>query len=348
MDFAWKTYIGACIGAALGAILVYASAPLNNGVYSPAWACLFGLPFCFTLALGCQGKASELYSYTSALLRMYSILAFGEGEPYNKGLFIILVGFFSDMLPMLIVAVLHCFNLLPLKSAAPLPRFEVALKDYLELSVFHLADAVVHKKEFERKRKDLVEAHRAVIRGDVPKDLKLDVANIVGLLYGFHICTTAEGFGSQARHHFWEPLRRDMWELVSRIGCVLAEVPDEKLIEDLRALGHRMTLRIKSVTVEYSRQAADAKCSVFSGEKLARIEMGLLTVPRCSIIVADYVRKRQFRDSAHRGPIICQVMRGSVVFSMTWHYDLPRGIMALKYQFCHCVNYSAMALRYAI
>ncbi|KAF4673538.1 hypothetical protein FOL47_010446 [Perkinsus chesapeaki] len=305
VDFAWKTYIGACMGAALGAILVYVTAPLNGGVYSPMWASLFGLPFCFILAMGCQGKASEAYSYTSALLRMYSILAFGEGEPYNKALFIIVVGFCSDMVPMLVVSVLNCFGMLPLKALPPLPRFEQALKSYLELSVFYLVDARKHKRYLDRKRDDLVEAFRAVLKANVPKPLKLDASNVVGLLHGFHASATTRAFGRQAIEHFWAPLRGDIGKLASLMGMVLTEPFDEELTRRLRDSSERLLRQVRVSTVEYGRKVADAKCPLFSTRELARIELALLIVPRCSLIVADYVEKKHVQELVCRGHVAC-------------------------------------------
>ncbi|KAF4673539.1 hypothetical protein FOL47_010447 [Perkinsus chesapeaki] len=310
VSVSWKLYLGSALGGTMSVIGAAIVMACNGGQYNVFWGSLFAVPFCFLGACTYIGKMSEVVSWVSFVVRVYSVATFsGQAQPFGKMTFTVIMAFIVELVPLFVVAVLNVFGLLPRKGPEPLGVFEAAARDLFQLSVLTGMDAQSHEKELER-RKEAVHSALAKALPVASRDLQLAMFRMAAILDGFNSACLEAPVGPVAKKELWDPLQADFRTLSSKAYLLISEGGSSEAIAEIRRTAAALKSRQKQMLLSYNKllvKQEDWKW-VLSGRELSAIEAALIAVPRFTDALATYLerkkegrRQRQWRDVVGEG-----------------------------------------------
>ncbi|KAF4702028.1 hypothetical protein FOZ63_033539 [Perkinsus olseni] len=317
MNLPWRLLVGVCAGAGSGYVVVLLVTAMGGGVYNPFYGTLLMFPFLFTFSLAqptSKCKLTQLYSYIACNLVMVSVVVFSGPFPRKCFFSALFAGVLAFVVPVTLTGTFNILGLLPRTAPEPMPVFEYAVGNYFKSNACYILDGDLHKQELDELRRALVNARKAVLASVTDTDLRLCIFRLTSTLYGLRRASRWEPFSEAAVTHLWEPMQMELRNLMTYVTALLKHEVELDDIPDLKSTARNALIRIKRISIEYSRAVADQKSVVISTREMARVEFAMLAIPRFAILVNRY-----FELKAKRSPPKPSLMRYIPLFPPLRH-----------------------------
>ncbi|KAF4673546.1 hypothetical protein FOL47_010454 [Perkinsus chesapeaki] len=296
MNMPWRLLLGVSTGASVGYAIVLLETAMGGGTYNHFLGVLIAFPFLLLSSLAqatSRNKFSQLFSYISCNLMMVSVVAFSATEP-RKGLFsAIFAGSISFVVPLTLAGTLNILGLLPRTAPEPLPTFENSAAEYFKSNACYILDGEMHQRELDEQRKQLISSRKAALANVTDGDMRLCIFRMTSTLYGLRRAARYEPFSEAAVVHLWEPMQMELGRLVTKVTALLKHEVEVEDIPDLKEAARDALIKIKKISIDYTRAVADQKSVVISAREMARVEFAMLAIPRFAILVDRYFNLKE-------------------------------------------------------
>ncbi|KAF4648509.1 hypothetical protein FOZ61_002609, partial [Perkinsus olseni] len=262
MMLPWRIILGVLAGAVSGYIIVLVVTAMGGGVYNPFYGTLLMSPFLLVFSVAeptLKCKFSQLFSYIAANVIMVCIVSFSGPTPQKAFVSAMFVGILSFVVPITLTTTLNVLGLLPRTAAEPMVMFEYALGNNFKSNACYILDGDLHKRELDELRRALVTARKAILASVTDADLRLCIFQLTSTLYGLRRASGWEPFSEAAVTHLWEPMQMELRNLMTFVTAVLRHEVEVDDIPDLKSTARNALLRIKRISIEYTRAVADQK-----------------------------------------------------------------------------------------
>ncbi|KAF4648516.1 hypothetical protein FOZ61_002591, partial [Perkinsus olseni] len=262
MMIPWRLTVGVLLGSVCGYIIVLLVTAMNGGVYNPFYGTLLMSPFMLVFSLAeptLKCKFSQLHSYIATNVIMVCVVVFSG--PFTRKAFLstVFAGLLSFVVPVTLTWTLSVLGLLPRTAPEPLPVFEYSLGNNFKSNACYILDGDLHKQELDELRRALVTSRKAVLASVTDAELRLCIFQLTSTLYGLRRTSGWEPFSQAAVTHLWGPMQMELRNLMTFVTAVLRHEVELDDIPDLKSTARNALLRIKRISIEYTRAVADQK-----------------------------------------------------------------------------------------
>ncbi|KAF4673544.1 hypothetical protein FOL47_010452 [Perkinsus chesapeaki] len=274
----WNLLISICTGSSVGYAIVLLETAMGGGVYNHFFGVLLAFPFILLSSMvqaTSKCKLAEFYSYIPGNLMIVAVVAFSASEPLRCLYSAMFAGVFMFVVLLTITGALNILGLLPLAAPEPLAAFEHAAATGFQMSVCYVLDGDLHQREMAEQRQQLVIARRAALTSASDANLRLCIFRMISTLYGLRRAARYEPFSETAVIHLWEPMQMELGRLVTKVTALLKHEVEVEDIPDLKAAARDALIKIKKISIEYTRAVADQKSVVISAREMARVEFAI-------------------------------------------------------------------------